>query len=429
MNYEQSYNLNLINFFKKKVIFLILLLLIGGPKIKGFLDLTLVSAGIFIIFSLKRILLNRKINSVDLYFYLTNIILLFAYSFLKFKEISYPEYFLPQSKELLKVIFYNFACYGVIIIYKNLYKDYYSKLSYDLINCVIIISSSVIIFLIFPDLRNFLYSKVDLYILHGRVETFQYRVTDLSIGGSTISIIFAYFYFFIDFYYKEYFSLKTITYKLILLFAIFITARTGIYLILILYFLNFICLNKIFRFKYNPIYLLKLLILCLIAIILIYILLINNQRISDQFLYMIVPWVYEAFSSGVDNFTNDKSLEFIINQFKLLPSSYIFGSNVVYLAQNQMEQIDSRLLNIWHFGGILVLTLTFVWFFLSFFILFAKKIKLNQFKILLVFVIMIILGNLKDSFLGSARGGIVLFLLINYLFLSSHIVNKFKINK
>ena len=38
MNYEQSYNLNLINFFKKKVIFLILLLLIGGPKIKGFLD-------------------------------------------------------------------------------------------------------------------------------------------------------------------------------------------------------------------------------------------------------------------------------------------------------------------------------------------------------------------------------------------------------
>jgi len=176
-------------------------------------------------------------------------------------------------------------------------------------------------------------------------------------------------------------------------------------------------------------YSLKVLTTCLILVFLFCILLINNQKLSDQFLYIIVPWVYEAFSLGVDTFTNDRSLELVINQFNLLPSNYIFGSNLVYLAQNQMDQIDSRLLNIWHFGGILVLILTFVWFFLSFFILFTKKIQLNQFMILLVFVIMIIIGNLKDSFLGSARGGIILFLLINYLFLSSHIVNKFMINK
>ena len=424
MTYK-SYNNNIftifIHFFKKKFFFLILLLLIGGPKIKGFLDLTLVSACIFIIFSFKRILLNRKLNSLDLYFYLTNIILLFVYYFLKIKESHYPEYFLPQSEEFLKLIFYNFASYGVIIIYKNLYKYYYSKLSDDLINCVIIISSSVVIFLIFPDLRNFLYSKVDLHILHNRVETFQYRVSDLSIGGSTISIIFAFFYFFIDFHYRGNSHLKIITYKLILLFAIFLTARTGIYLILILYLLNLICFNRIFRYRLNIRFLLKAFFLILIALLFFYNFLINNPKVFDQLLYKIVPWFTKAFSFDL----SDKSLKLVISQFKLLPNNFIFGDGADYLFQNKMqEKVDSRFLNIWHMGGILVLTLTLVWICLSFLILSTKKIQLNQFNILLVFVIMIVFGNLKDSFLGGARGAIVVFLLMNYIFLSSQLANK-----
>jgi hypothetical protein len=168
-------------------------------KIKEYLDLTLFSASIFIFFALKRILFNRNLNFIDLYFFLTNIILLFIYFFLKIKEINYFEYFNPYSEEFLKIIFYNFATYGVITIYKKLYEDYQSKLSGDLISCVIIVSLSTIIFLIFQDLRNFLYSNIDLYILKDRLESFQYRITDLSIGGTAISAIFAYFYFFIDF--------------------------------------------------------------------------------------------------------------------------------------------------------------------------------------------------------------------------------------
>ena len=122
---------------------------------------------------------------------------------------------------------------------------------------------------------------------------------------------------------------------------------------------------------------------------------------------------------------NDKSLEFIINQFKILPTHLIYGSDIIYLIENEVgKKIDSSLLNIWHHGTIFALSLTLFWFFLSFFILSFKKIQLKQFMILLVFVIIIILVNLKDSFLGSARGGIALFLLINYIFLSSHLVNK-----
>ena len=416
---------NLSNFLKKKIVFFILLLLISGPKIKEYLDLTLFSASIFIFFALKRILFNRNLNFIDLYFFLTNIILLFIYFFLKIKEINYFEYFNPYSEEFLKIIFYNFATYGVITIYKKLYEDYQSKLSGDLISCVIIVSLSTIIFLIYQDLRNFLYSNIDLYILKDRLESFQYRITDLSIGGTAISAIFAYFYFFIDFHYKKNDSIKILIYKLILLFSILITARTGLILILFIYLLNALCFNEIFRFRFNIKYLSKFLILFLILSLFFYVLIENNQILSDQFLHQIVPWFFKVYSSSADVDLNDKSLEFIINQFKILPTHLIYGSDIIYLIENEVGQkIDSSLLNIWHHGTIFALSLTLFWFFLSFFILSFKKIQLKQFMILLVFVIIIILVNLKDSFLGSARGGIALFLLINYIFLSSHLVNK-----
>jgi hypothetical protein len=425
MIHENFDKTNSNNFLKKKIVFFILLLLISGPKIKESLDLTLFSASIFIFFALKRILFNRNLNFIDLYFFLTNIILLFIYFFLKIKEINYSEYFYTYSIEFLKIIFYNFAIYGVITIYKKLYEDYQSKLSGDLISCVIIVSLSTIIFLIYPDLRNFLYSNIDLYILKDRVESFQYRVTDLSIGGSTISAVFAYFYFFIDFHYRKNYSIKILTYKLVLIFSIVITARTGLILILFFYLLNVLCFNRIFRFRFNIRYLSKFLILTLIFSTFFYVLIANNQTLSDQFLYQIYPWVFKVFSPLVGIYSNDASLEFIINQFKLLPTNLIYGSDIMHLIENEVGlKIDSSLLNIWHHGTIFAPSLTLFWFFLSFFILSYKKIQLKQFKILLVFVIIIILLNLKDSFLGSARGGIALFLLINYIFLSSHLVNK-----
>ena len=169
---------------------LITYLLIFGPKFYA-VDITVTASIGLAIFYLTKILVKQRISKNVFYPFIYISTILLYFSLISLASNNDP---IPLAKEFGKLNIYILSAAGLLELYKNRYREQYPiPLLQDIFISIIITAVLVIMFLVLPEFRYFSYSLVDLFMFHGRPpEAITNRITDLSIGGSTVSIVFVF---------------------------------------------------------------------------------------------------------------------------------------------------------------------------------------------------------------------------------------------
>ena len=166
--------------------------LLFGPKFTSGIDLTVLSAFLWATVTCVYICVKGTVNK-DLLTFSTLNLILGLYASLVIAIVSYDSSLTGNFQlGFFKAIIYILAANGIYIAYQRLYNDTApNKLIVDIFRCTVIVSLTVNIFAINLPLRQAAYSTVDLYIFKNTSDFDKInRISDLSIGGSTISLIF-----------------------------------------------------------------------------------------------------------------------------------------------------------------------------------------------------------------------------------------------
>ena len=383
---------------------LITYLLIFGPKFYA-VDITVTASIGLAIFYLTKILVKQRISKNVFYPFIYISTILLYFSLISLASNNDP---IPLAKEFGKLNIYILSAAGLLELYKNRYREQYPiPLLQDIFISIIITAVLVIMFLVLPEFRYFSYSLVDLFMFHGRPpEAITNRITDLSIGGSTVSIVFVFGAILsLDkniWQREKTFKYSSIFFYITMVFAAMLTGRTGFILLLTISTVLLIIL-----FVKRPVIFLKglgvfLIILFLIKIFNDYIV---NNEVVDNFLDNLAPWAFELIYSYIETGKfSSSSLTYISRQFIFPDTAFVF----LFGGYEYDVPSDSFFIKLIYLVGVVGLAMTFLMFIIF---LHGNKVKILRNYVYIYFGLLMI-GNMKETMLGSARGAIILFLLL-----------------
>lgn len=254
----------------------------------------------------------------------------------------------------------------------------------------------VLFMFLFPSLKQYIYSISTLYILEKYHNLSQLiRVVDPGIGGSS-------FGFFICALATgaEIFLLKTkinipfvfrFCIRLIVMASLFITARSGFILLLLVQFLIML------KFKSKELFIHVLMLILLISMVVLNVHIFEASKLLD--------WGLETFSNPLES----KTVVRLLRSFYLPldATTFFFGG------ENYRGITDSLLIKVLYSIGILALLILIILpvILMFIFINISPDVdKYAKFYTLAIFIILII-GNLKESLWASSRGAGLFFIL------------------
>jgi len=390
----------------RRSLFLLLItyLLLFGPKFY-IADITVITACGLAIYFLFREGVRGKISTKILYLWVYIAAILF-YFFLVSATTSNDPY--PLAMEFGKLILYIASAAGLVELYRVHYLyEYAVPLLQDIFRSILATAFLVVALFLFPDVRYELYSSVDLYLFHGRdPKAIVNRITDLSIGGSTVSLVLLFGAISLAdgriWQANHGSGYRMALFYLLFAVATLLTGRTGFMLLLAT---SAIWLT--YRSVNAPLLVLKTIgrfALVTVAVILLTITYINIE-VAEQFVDKIAPWAFELLYSFVDtgNFQSETG-GYILSQY-ILPDSlsgFLFGGGGYDIPP------DSIFVKLLHSVGLLGVTLS------AFMFVVAMKGKRQELtaKYLNIYLGILLIGNLKETMLGNSRGAIIIFLIL-----------------
>ena len=384
----------ILNSINKKLLYILLLisiyLAIFGPKIKNFIDLTYFFSFFYAIYGLYFAIKSRIYLYVKL-FILSSIITnlsLFIININNIDEIIY------LSNNLLKSCFFMLTAFGIYKTLLNLHTDKLKILKF-LLNLAIITVSIIIAIVLIEDLRLFIYDNIVLFLYKDVYTYYELeRFSDLSIGGTAISILFVISYL-INNYLKKYFhkNLKyEILYPILLLIGTVLTARTGFILMLIMMIINY-SIGK---------YLIFITIIAIVLILLYFTSL--NETITIMEKDIFLSWAFEPFMNlfTIGSFTSISSNS-VINQFRFSDSLYdlLIGTGKIKDGYGAMDSLFMQIINS---SGLIVFFIFLINYVIYFGFIFLNKNQLRQKYYISLIMIIVTIANLKDEYFGDSRG-------------------------
>lgn len=333
---------------------------------------------------------------------------------------NFSEYDL--AVEYLKLIVYIISSFFVVKLYSRYYKEkFYLKLLLHIYYSVLIVSFTVILFFVFPELRNFVYpllaSKMSSMweVIRG------IRYIDISVGaGTTLSLV-----FFVGFVLNVFLLREKILQNyiftimpLVFLVSAFLTARSGMFLIigytlLVLLSSFTIKLSRLSAFTYVNIF--------IVIGLFFYLFQSNNSTFAS-----VIPWAFEIFINLIESGTfSTASTNNLFNDHYFFEFNYlelIFGKNYFN------APTDVGYLKILYANGIFGL-FVFIIFYLYMFgtVLKNKNFELKHLKIMmLIFLSTILLINIKELIFTNSRGLFLMVLIIYFSIMEYSEVKKGK---
>ena len=407
--------------FKGLFLFTSLYCLLYGPKFQ-LIDVTVFSAFFWFLVSLKYIFQEYKIDKTIFSFLLSLSVLLAYSSIILIINNQFSTYLLIN---ISKIFLYLLATFGICKSYSNHYRENaVEKILIHIFYSTFIVALTVLALALSVPLRKFLYSKIDIFLVKVvNVYGFEsmWRISDLSIGGSTMSLVFVICIAIgITFLLKEderFNSKITILIGIVLMwFSAFLTGRTGFVLVtpflvpfLIFYFFKRMDLSLKILFNI-------LLIMMLTVALANFITPISNlidtlSKSLQSIIKHILPWALEFLYSYFERdefYTGTGSVLF--KQFRFSPNfiDLIFGSG----QRDGKGMMDSLFMHIITLYGLIGLVI-FLYALLTLFIpLLRKEAKPYKFLLVSTFLIFII-ANLKEVMFGDSRGAIILIFIIH----------------
>ena len=367
-----------------------------GPNFKV-VDLTLLTNLILFCFSFFIIIRRKSINLNVAKLLSSHVALALLCTFiLSITGVEYPGLLVS----LLKFPFYVFSALGIIFIYQFRFGVHWAnyllrhvRIS-GLVTCIIIF---ILFFL--PDLRLFIYSFVDLYLLEKYNYNLNHRISDLSIGGSTLSFALALVLFewrrfsFAQSIKKAPHLISSLIVMGLFCGATLLVGRAGFILICLYLAVEFIFSGR----SRVRIELGFLFILGILGILFLY-------KISPE----ILSWSLEFFSNG---FGGVKSVKVYFEQFYLPATS----QSLFFGFSSAPSTSDSMILRlIFLIGAPAVIILYLGPFFPR---LNRSRFSPSRFiyEPRLYLFMVFVLGNLKEGFYGNSRGAIVLLLILLFI--------------
>jgi hypothetical protein len=384
----------ILNIFNKKLLFIFLLisiyLAIFGPKIKNFIDLTYFFSFFYAIYGLYLTLKSKIFLNVKL-FLISSITCTFSMYITNINNIIDIT---NLCNNLIKSCFFMLTAFG---IYKTLLNIYTNKIEIlrFLLNLSIFTVCIIIAMALIEELRVFIYDKIDLF-LYKDVYSYEKleRFSDLSIGGTAISILFVISYL-INNYLRKYLqrNLKyEIIYPSLLLIGAVLTARTGFIIILIIMLMNYSIGKYLIFFPLITIILILLYFTSLDKIIVIL-----NEDI-------FLSWAFEPFINLITlgSFTSISSNS-VINQFRFSDSLYelLFGTGKIKDGYGAMDSLFMQIINS---SGLFIFFIFLINYIIYFGFIFLNKNQVRQKYYIILLMIIITIANLKDEYFGDSRG-------------------------
>ena len=364
---------------------------IFGADLK-ILDISLLTNALLACFAFLGLAQGKAVDWRFFFILISQLALTFLCLFsLSITNVQYQNF--PSA--LIKFPFYLMSALGIIFLYKRRFSDQWSikllrhiRLS-GLVTCFIIF-----IFLLSPELRTSIYNVLDLYLLEKYRYNLNHRISDLSIGGSTVSFALA----LILLEWRRFFYIQNSKRFADELFAVFVTgiflgaimlvARSGFIIAVSLLVFEFVFSNQK-RAKRD------LLILAVVGIFAI----IAALSISS----VIVSWALEFILKGISQVDSVSSY---LRSFSLPfpPMSLLLGF------AHTSSSNDSFILSLVHIVGVPLTLILFLGPFFSFSKFFMTPVKRIVYEPRVFLFLIFFLANMKESFWGDARGAIVLFL-------------------
>jgi multisubunit Na+/H+ antiporter MnhB subunit len=383
---------------------LVTYLLIFGPKFYA-IDMTVSVAIGLAIFYIIKIVVDGKIQKIVMYSWIYICTITLYFSIISLATYNDP-YLL--AKEFGKLNLYIASASGIVELYKIRYANKYSiPLLQDIFISILFTALIVILFFVLPDFRYYSYSMVDVYLFHGRApEAIKNRITDLSIGGSTVSLVFVFGAMLsLDskiWQWNKAFKYLSLFYFMTILLATLLTGRTGFIILsaIVIVWLIYISIKQ-------PLTLITgfgVFAIC-VAIIITWLHYFTNNELIDRFLDTIAPWAFEFIYSYIESGQFDSA------SGRYLADQYILPDNAIgFLFGGERYDIpsDSLFIKLMHSVGVVGVLMTIIMFVV---LLHWKRSKIVQ-KYVYLFFGLLIVGNLKETMLGNSRGAIILFLLL-----------------
>lgn len=387
------------------ILFSVTYLLIFGWRLKV-LDLSVATAIVLALFAAIRCFVDLRIAPVLLH---VSTIFLLILSYLSVVGIINGVELSPIVAEFGKPLLYLFSAAGLVALYSWKYKrECATYLLRDVLINIAITAFLVLFLFVSPKLRVTLYSLVDLYIFTDRdPESFVNRVTDLSIGGSTLSMVFL----FAAVMLKDLSTFRIhdsdilrILLAVPILIAGLLSGRTGFYL-MVLYFI-YLLFYGVIRLPIRTASI-SMKILLITALFLPLPILFVGVEVSESFVKNILPWAFEAIYSYLDGYgLQTKTGEYLLSQY-VLPqtlASFIFGG-----ATYNVEW-DSLFIKVWHAGGLVgVFLVVMIWIYIGALIIKREHHDGLALHYLLIYATIVFVANIKETLVGNGRGAFIIF--------------------
>lgn len=407
--------------FKEVFFFISIYCLLYGPKF-SLIDVTVFSAFFWFLVSLKYIFQETKIDKT-IFSFLLSLSVLMAYSAIIIIINAQSNIYLLIN--FSKIFLYLLATFGICKSYSKHYRENaVEKILIHIFYSTYIVALTVLALALSVPLRKFLYSKMDIFLVKGVQHhgfDAMWRISDLSIGGTTISLVFVICIAIgITFLLKEdksFNSKKTILTGIVLMWvSALLTARTGFVLVT-----PFLAPFLIFYFFKRMDLSLKILFIILLIIILTqalanFITPISNlidtlSKSLQSIVKKILPWALEyLYSYNERGEFHTASGSVLFKQFRFSPNftDLIFGSGQLKDGKGMMDSLFMLIINTSGLIGFFI----FISVLLTLFIpLLRRDARPYRFLLASTFLIFII-ANLKEALFGDARGAIILIFII-----------------
>lgn len=316
----------------------------------------------------------------------------------------------PLLNEFGKMLLYLASACGLIRIYLRLYaRNFEFFLLTDIYYSLIATAGLIVFLFLVPAARIELYSMLDLYIFYGREPSaITNRIVDLSIGGSTVSLMLLLTIVFLND--KSINPLETsstpkkVLLYLLIILATILTGRTG-FLLLVAYSLAIFAKVLVFHTLRAA----KYLISGSVALILLVALgtATVTSDVVAQFFDQIAPWAFElAYTYINDGAVSSESGSYILKQY-VIPETAL---GLIYGGGSYNVPYDSIFIKLLHSVGLIGVLLALAIFILPFISIYAKKSWSK--KYLMIYMLIMLIGNLKETMLGNSRGAIILYFVL-----------------
>lgn len=379
-------------------------LLIFGPKFYV-ADITVITAFGLAIYYLVKVGVNGRITKNVLYPWLCISTIVIYFSIVSVATNNDPS---PLAMEFGKLNLYILSAAGLVELYRNHYVNKYAvPLLQDISISILGTAILVVTLFLLPDVRYYLYSLVDIYLFHGRDPTaITNRITDLSIGGSTVSLMFVFGAILsVDsrtWQLSKAFEYWSLLFYLIFVVAALLTGRTGFILILTITAVWLI--NRSFKSPLSVINTIGKVSVTVFAIAILA-MVIKDDEAAIQFENKIAPWAFELLYSYIETGElKSESGSYLVDQY-MLPDT-LFG--ILFGGERYDMPSDSLFVKLFHSVGLIGVVMSALMIVV---LLHGKKNKTIE-KYLFIYLALLLVGNLKETMLGNSRGAIIIFLVL-----------------